>query len=595
MNINSTQNKYDPQTSIENPNPGFSTEIKITAASRRKMVDEWISQVENHPIYKRGYLFKGEEITHPPVKTKEILNRLLKEKKFRILNILYQAAKSEFEMIELESACKFQFLLDKNWFNQTILDLLPHPPMNTKNPYESGATSVNACFLSGAIEKLAIESNQDLHLSFSEISKLEKIRSLLLKSLNVCAQTDQILDNQLYFKRRDELETYFVEEVIELIKNPEINFPILIPCRTKTHCLSLAIEKKTDGKADIHVYNSGRGVLAYHYKRPSSNRYQTYLSIEDIQLDQLLDPIFWKNIVACTHQDVDLLYGELKKLGNPSLKSLFAWDYEQKQLQGTCSSQHLMAFFRHQIQKEMTGSPLDKIGAYKFLKASTICAMELNESKEPMFQSQINRKMRKVKGELPFNKIAAESDKFDQFYSSVLDFFEELQDKNLFRIVKEMKLKTTLEKYAFLHLCHRTFERKALENSQKFIELKTQPKYANILAVGISRAAYKADLKERIIDDLNEWKNKGQWGRLGEKFLQCYIAVDFYKEVEKWVISEVPPEKESEFCQGVVSRLDATSLHCLDSFVHELKGVYQRPSLAKILEEKKAAFKPKAL
>lgn len=148
------------------------------------------------------------------------------------------------------------------------------------------------------------------------------------------------------------------------------------------------------------------------------------------------------------------LKDQLGKGGFLAAPSTQEEDYETKQLDGTCSSQCLMAFLRHRIMAASVGSASEKEAFYKALKIRLYKHYEVNilpqtDAKTKECATPI---IKRTNAEFRFLEIAKNESETKKTLETICDALQKMGVKEGVVVIKQLKLTTQLERYSALRL-----------------------------------------------------------------------------------------------------------------------------------------------
>ncbi len=187
------------------------------------------------------------------------------------------------------------------------------------------------------------------------------------------------------------------------------DYPYLVATGSLTHAVLFCMEKgANDESLRLSLFNTGRGVNDHHPGISNSNKYQTVISYE-VPRNQALN---FANFVRIKEVNTDCDIAELYKLFNfwcRNCERVQIGDeyYEQVQLKGSCSAQCIMAFIRYYIIKNSIGSPLERVGLYKYLKLHLLKSMAVAPFSFDLTK-HVDRKLKHVEQELNLFDIVAD-------------------------------------------------------------------------------------------------------------------------------------------------------------------------------------------
>lgn len=369
----------------------------------------------------------------------------------------------------------FQFLLDKTWGVQH---------------YEGGWTKNQAAILAEMLRnQLLIQNGQ---LTPEEEHAIKTILPLLIQSLSLCSAWSA-----------DESTERAARQIVQLIEN-QVSFPILIPAKSKMHAMSIVLEIfKDQNKARITLCNTGDDYIEYHPRLfEHANLFQTAWSITDVPMENLTSVEIWKNLLQVKNeQDAEQVYtifleklGKNGRLESPSLNPL---DYEQIQLHGTCSAQHLMAFMRYQLMKLFDGYNLEKWAIYKSFKARTMTYLAQGVFSEIRLLAQ--QKLLKYEADLSLLQAVKDDREYVRYKTALTNALEKIGEHAFLESFSDYEAERTFEKYGLLRLYHRQIASHWLSHPENhLLESLSDP----IFRLSCQMFKNKSTLREAIFNDL---------------------------------------------------------------------------------------------
>lgn len=322
------------------------------SAARVSAAKQWMKDLEKVPFN----LDSDEDslnvwgISQENQKAKDALSLCMKDKNYDLLfKILAELYKNDLDHDMRINRPKTHFLLDKVW---------PDVESNAVDmPFIGGKIFHQALILGESLQNILIDMSYEENLLEEDLT-IKELFSQLLKSLAFCIKWHKDPNP---------------EEIVALLKDPQVDFPLLIPYGYIKHSMLICLEKTSEGVTKT-LYNTGGGVLRYHPRWESTNRYQTYLSVPYIPLEDLLSHEIWRELIETSKTETTPkkayeLFFTLGQRHAIQAASQYSEDYEQKQMQGTCSGQVFMALMRHQILKKIQGPYANKMGVYQYYKS----------------------------------------------------------------------------------------------------------------------------------------------------------------------------------------------------------------------------------
>lgn len=259
------------------------------------------------------------------------------------------------------------------------------------------------------------------------------------------------------------------DTLTEEIEKAPIGKLLLFPVGKEHHGALLAIQKTSRSICRVVYYNTGEG-LQKHPIDPRTNKLQTHLVYEGVPVSTLLDRFLWVELEEIKqHGTVEELYLILDRFalcGKLQEPSQDIFDYEQPQLQGTCTAQCLMAFLRHQIRGIIQGTPFEKQGVYKYLKAHILNAIAterkegLDETLGEMAEAQCER----IQLDLKLYETCQSQSDFHYHLDRIVCVLQSLGAHGTVATVQGLPFESIFPRYTSLRLAH-TLLASCIDNS----------------------------------------------------------------------------------------------------------------------------------
>lgn len=357
--------------------------------------------------------------------------------------------------------------------------------------------------------------------------------------------------------------------------------PLLIPIQSKNHTMGLLVEKTGEGKVRLILFNTGSRLLENHPRWKDSNRFQTFLVIEDVDSKPLTDPGVWKKLFAL--KDVDAIYdcffstlGQNRPISPPSIHEE---DYEQKQFSRTCTAQYLMACIRHQIMVFFPGTVPEKRAVYKLIKSYVMqgIAGKKRDQVDRQVQGVFEKKLEKQEATQSLAKLANDEKAFEQVFEKLGAILKEETDL-------PFEANTYLARFELL----RTYSKKVAEHwlrEPDILDLssfRADPDFNLALSIFENRLLTIRDL-ENELQRIEEKKDLGQLGDLLHRIIRhsSFTAVG-----ERWIIQKLCP---SSFDLHNEKDLEVLTVLCKElttAYLIQLFERNERHELAAYLKEK---------
>lgn len=235
---------------------------------------------------------------------------------------------------DLINAPKVNFLLDKVIYDK-------------KFKFEGGTPFVDSFMLGAALKTI----------SFSE-SKKSAVQSFCRKlslSLMLCAKWES---DGFRHKNFDMIS----KEIVDVLKDPKVDFPILIPVGSYNHICCLSITKVSDTLVDIGLDNTIKDLPKDHPRIINPQRFQTHLVMKGVPIQYLLDlELLVKFLNTNESSDTQALYRLFNSLGKVESPSMNEFDYQPTQNRDTCPAESKMSFLRYAFLNFWEQSPNKEI------------------------------------------------------------------------------------------------------------------------------------------------------------------------------------------------------------------------------------------
>lgn len=372
------------------------------SAARVSAAKQWMKDLERIPFNLDSHedSLNMWGISQENQKAKDALSLCMKDKNYDLLfKIVAELYKNDLDHDMRINRPKTHFLLDKVW---------PDIEWNGVDmPFIGGKIFHQALILGESLQNILVDMSYEENLLEEDLA-IKELFTQLLKSLAFCIKWHKDPNPQ---------------EIVTLLKDPQVDFPLLIPYGYIKHSMLICLEKTPEGVIKT-LYNTGGGVLRYHPQWKSTNKYQTYLSVTHIPLEDLCSHEMWEELIGASKTETTPkkayeLFFTLGQRHALQEASQYSDDYEQKQMHGTCSGQVFMAMMRHQILKKIQGPYANKRGVYEYYKSLwtyDIGNYELDRV-DPKIKGYLEVKLQKVSALQAFEGIlkAASSEYLQEF------------------------------------------------------------------------------------------------------------------------------------------------------------------------------------
>ena len=265
-----------------------------------------------------------------------------------------------------------------------------------------------------------------------------------------------LLKEFILIKGLDNEPQKFSTRVVEKIKDLEVGGSLLVPSGCMSHATCLLIERRSPEAFRIIHYNTGQGVMKWHYGGKKINKYQTFDIIDNIPSESLLKKQGWESLLPYSGSSMDPIYESLRNtLGKGGVRlprSEHDEDYEAKQSSGTCAMQSLMALLRHQIMELTEGSPSERKALYKLFKTQMFTQFHLDhlEQIDETINRNLSTVLNKLNAQWALLEVSENVEDFDKALESITGILNELGEKKLAETLLGRDKSTNLSRYSTL-------------------------------------------------------------------------------------------------------------------------------------------------
>lgn len=482
-------------------------EVEAAHQAERQLTWEWLHKFEaNHAV---EWLTMTKDICIMPMPLESLLLFCLKENKQHLVWPLMD--KYLKEQTAWLSGTKFFYhlVLDKTWMRS--------PTLAPDDNYDSdgGRISVNVPFFIQEIKRV-LQSG-----SLKGNDSVSKLLGRFVDNSSVANMYLWLWDLWAFSDKRHQI----APEIVERVKDPSQNH-VFVPTGFKGHAGLLSIEKG-ETTARLTMYNTGGGLTQYHAQWKQSDRYQTFSVIEEVPLEDLENIELWQRFIEESSQgkSMDSVYACFEELGARGHKvapSLHSEDFESKQMNGTCSLQCYLAFFRHQIMNMAEGNKEEKLAAYRLAKAHLITHV-IKEPSLPFvgqFGNHAQLKLEKYESFIQLSKIAEDESSYQDHLNLLTDLLNQVGAHTFLKSIKPMQASSMLSRLALLEKC-----------SQKLAKLNHSDVTRSV-QLWRNRELTLRNIKSLI----RHYLNAGDYKTLGLYLARLYISSRFSKQVQETII-----------------------------------------------------------
>lgn len=357
----------------------------------------------------------------------------------------------------------FHFILDK------CMPLIAETPSS----YHSGMLEDHAFFLLEALHN-SLKEEQMSSLTLQDRTHIKKIMGEVSQSLGLLLESQK--------------SGFSAKTIYDIFCGPPLSFPLLLRTGCETHATLVSLQKNDRGTVTLTLYNSGGGLENHPEFKGNQRLIQTFLSYEEIPAEQVTEKFIEQMLSTIKEQEIEPLYDLFKKMGSQGKlvpPSSIKQDYEQEQMQGTCTAQCLMSFLRHYINSHTEGSAWHKLGLYKMLKARTIQQIGLTRLQDIDHEllKVTKDRLQEQAQELDLAKMAAEEDKWAICQESLYSALRVLGQHEFIATLQSCPSKTTWERFTLLRTAirHLSYQISSTDQISKFFEKEGD--LSNILSI----------------------------------------------------------------------------------------------------------------
>ena len=480
------------------------------SAARVSAAKQWMKDLDKIPFNLDSHedSLNMWGISEKNQKAKDALSLCIKDKNYDLLfKIVAELYKNDLDHDMRINRPKTHFLLDKVW---------PDIELNAVDmPFIGGKIFHQALILGESLQNILIDMSYEEDLQEEDLM-IKELFTQLLKSLAFCIK---------WHKDPNPQE----------IKDPQVDFPLLIPYGYIKHSMLICLEKTSEGVIKT-LYNTGGGVLRYHPQWKATNKYQTYLSVTHIPLEDLCSHKMWEELIEASKTETTPkktyeLFFTLGQRHAIQEASEYSEDYEQKQMHGTCSGQVFMAMMRHQILKKIQGPYANKKGVYEYYKSLwtyDIGNYELDRV-DPQIKGYLEVKLKKVSALQAFEGVlkAASSEYLHEFNSK---FAEGVIDVS---ILKQKDSRLFYQQFYWLRRL--ALQIAQMEKEIKGDEILFNTKSHPVLLYAELVAREKRQAEQQILAWMNKFASDQSLHDLVDLFMRSVFSSKYGEVAVKWL------------------------------------------------------------
>lgn len=249
----------------------------------------------------------------------------------------------------------------------------------------------------------------------------------------------------------------FALRVIDKLKGLKPGDSLLVPSGCSGHATSILIEKRDAETFRITHYNTGQGLMKWHYQGKKVNQWQTFDIIDHIPADSILNHRGWESVneLGSSMDPVyECLQNTLGKGGVRVAPSISEEDYETKQSTGSCAMQTLMALLRHQTMQLAQGTPSEREGLYKLFKTQMFTQFHQDnlEQIDETIQRNLSTVTNKLNAQLALTQVSNNLEEYDNALGSISAILKGLGENDLAKTLLNRDKTTSLSRYATLRM-----------------------------------------------------------------------------------------------------------------------------------------------
>lgn len=259
---------------------------------------------------------------------------------------------------------------------------------------------------------------------------------------------------------------FIAQEIVDVLKDKSVDFPILIPAGDKTHVISICIEKS---KGTMTLCNTGKGLKKFHrQKKGKMTEYETQTTIKNIAEYAFCNVELIKSFLSTNlNQEIDNTYdtfNQFKKYGD-EVKEI---DWEFPQIRGTCPARNKMHVLSRLIKNVING-PIELKNSMALLYKSKIYQLigvdHYDDIQEVEIQLLVDGSLEKHRGNIELVQISRDEKMFNNYLKKSEKFLNKDLDKD------KLDNKPWYIRYQYLKSLITDFESKADVDSYFFNSL----------------------------------------------------------------------------------------------------------------------------
>lgn len=342
-----------------------------------------------------------------------------------------------------------------------------------------------------------------------------------------------------------------IQQSIHALKENE---SILIPSGCINHATCLLLTKLANGMFEMTYYNSGGGLIRWNPQWKDTNKYQTHIRITEVPAENFSHDDIWKEFSRLNFEATEMtpLYTYfldiLGKGGKRISASSFSQDFEPKQLKGTCATQNLMTWYRHQMRQEFN-SQEEGLAFYKISKSFMYHKLGTtnlhNFSKK--IQKHASQKIEKHSAILALAKMAND-ESFNESHQELLKAMNivdpSIDTSKLYNAIDSCR---PLLRFHILKSLSDTVEEMVQAYPEKLESLPDHPALVLVRAKFIDHQQLKSDVS-RFLDEVYEKKD---WKTLAETILRLLTSYKYKEQVNDWLAKCFCPSEDELSADGL--------------------------------------------
>jgi hypothetical protein len=422
--------------------------------------------------------------------------------------------------------------------NKTIYHLMMDKVLFPEiKSYESFSWTITAHALINALDRLQTEATPPV------INQLSTFLKPLL--------ADYIVLSSMSFAQ-------YGKEIVDRLRMLKVGESLLVPTGSEGHATCLMVTKTGDETFRLTQYNTGQGVMNWHYCFENSVRFQTYDEIDAIPAASVLNEDMWSTLALNRTGSIDGTYQIIHKvLGKGGIllpPSANSEDYEAKQTTGTCAMQCLMALARHQCMQLSPGSPAEKEAMYKLLKTKLFIRYHQDniQQLDAVIQKNLATVLKKLQAETQLINIAEDPKLFEPALVEIGKMTDLFGQPDIAPRLAERNDETTMARYATLRIASNILCGLFLEHPE--ISPPEEAHQLDILGLAFAKLEHQKTIFKNIVATLDALAQRNNFEGLAHELFRIHIATPYEELAMEETIKHLGKEDlgpEAKVLEGI--------------------------------------------